>query len=389
MREANHLITPEELMAYLDGELAPDRAAIAMAHLEHCRDCQGTAADLQGVSRRLLTWQVEAPSGLTSDRLSGSLADSRQVKGNHSQGKRFLRWTVAFVTVCVGFVVVMPTMFRQADRSRMVATQLHDGSAMMSARVREQRTYPSLEASTRWPQSVGRVPRGPGPMIVRTSELALSTSEFDKAHARILAILGQHKGYVAQLNVNAFVGAARSLDATLRVPAGELEATASELKSLGRVAEEWQTGEEVTQQYVDLDARLTNARNAEQRLTDLLREHAGKLSDVLQVEKEIDEVREKIERMEAEKKTLANRIDFATLKIKVTENYQAQMQVVPGAILTRIRNAAVEGYKSTAESLVAAGVFLLTYGPTIFLWGALLLIPARIAWKKWGRAAAR
>jgi len=63
----NHPIEAEELMAYLDGELLMDRASAAAAHLERCRDCQGLAADLQGVSQRLRAWQVEPPgSGLTS-----------------------------------------------------------------------------------------------------------------------------------------------------------------------------------------------------------------------------------------------------------------------------------------------------------------------------------
>jgi Putative zinc-finger len=52
-------IEPEELMAYLDGELPMDQAGAAATHLERCRDCQGLAADFQRVSRRLMEWQVE------------------------------------------------------------------------------------------------------------------------------------------------------------------------------------------------------------------------------------------------------------------------------------------------------------------------------------------
>jgi DNA repair exonuclease SbcCD ATPase subunit len=99
--------------------------------------------------------------------------------------------------------------------------------------------------------------------------------------------------------------------ATLRVPADQLDAAATELKSLGRAESESQSGEEVTQQCVELDARLTNANNTEQRLTDLLRQRTGKLADALAVEKQIDQIREKIERMEAENKSLGKRIDFA------------------------------------------------------------------------------
>jgi len=223
-------------------------------------------------------------------------------------------------------------------------------------------------------------------MIVRTSQLTLTTAEFDKVRDRIVTVLARHKGYIAELNISAPMGAARNLEATLRVPADQLEAATAELKLLGRVEMESQRGEEVTQQYVDLEARLANAKNTEQRLTDLLRQRTGKLADVLAIEKEIDDVREKIERLEAERKNLGNRVDFATLSIKVSEDYKAEMQVVPGSFLTRLQNAAVEGYQSMVEGLVGVLLALVTYGPTILIWSGLLFFPARIAWKRWRRA---
>jgi len=114
---------------------------------------------------------------------------------------------------------------------------------------------------------------------------------------------------------------------------------------------------------------LSNARNTERRLTDLLRQRTGKLADILAVEKEIDSVRGEIERMEAEKKNLASRVYFATLNIKVMEDYKAQLQVVPGSTLTRFRNAAVEGYQSMVEGLVSVLLFLFTYGPSLLISG--------------------
>ena len=73
--------------------------------------------------------------------------------------------------------------------------------------------------------------------------------------------------------------------------------------------------------------------------------------------------------MEAEKKNLASRVYFATLNIKVMEDYKAQLQVVPGSTLTRFRNAAVEGYQSMVEGLVSVLLFLFTYGPSLLISG--------------------
>jgi hypothetical protein len=86
---------------------------------------------------------------------------------------------------------------------------------------------------------------------------------------------------------------------------------------------------------VDLEARLANARNTERRLTDLLKERTGKLSDVLAVENEHARVRGEIERMEAERKNMSNQVSFATLNVTITEDYRAQLHVVPPSTAAR------------------------------------------------------
>jgi hypothetical protein len=155
----------------------------------------------------------------------------------------------------------------------------------------------------------------------------------------------------------------------------------SGLKALGHVDSESQGGQDVTSQYVDLQARLGNARNTEKRLTDLLNQRTGKLSDVLQVEQELDRVRGEIEQMEAQRKTMANQVTFATLSLTVSEEYKAQLEAVPPTTGMRLRNGAVEGYRGMVDGIVGVILFLLSSGPSLLLWGAVLFFPARGAWR--------
>jgi hypothetical protein len=227
-----------------------------------------------------------------------------------------------------------------------------------------------------------------GPMIIRSAQLSLITKEFDKARANLEAILTRHHGYVGELKAGGSTGSGRTLNATLRVPADQLDATLTEVKTLGRVESESQSGQDVTSQYVDLQARLSNARNTEQRLTDLLRNRTGKLSDVLEVEQELDRVRGEIEQMEAERKNMSNQVSYATLNATIAEDYKAQLQVVPPSTSTRLSNAAVEGYRSMADGVVSLALFLLSTGPSLLLWGVVLFLPARLIWKKVRRSFA-
>ena len=225
-------------------------------------------------------------------------------------------------------------------------------------------------------------------MIIRTAQLSLITKEFDKARANLEAILKRHRGYFGELKVGGATGSGRTFAATLRVPADQLDATLADVKTLGRLESESQSGQDVTSQYVDLQARLANARNTEQRLTDLLRNRTGKLSDVLDVERELDRVRGEIEQMEAERKTMSNQVSFATLNATISEDYQAQLQVVPPSTSTRLGNAAVDGYRSMVEGVMSLTLFLLSNGPSLLLWGVILFMPARMIWKKLRRSFA-
>src|SRR5262249_30169565 len=159
------------------------------------------------------------------------------------------------------------------------------------------------------------------PMIIRTADLAVivKNDEFEKARAAIDEILKRHHGHVGVLNVTNPEGSARSLAGTLTVPSRSLDAATADIKCLSPTEKESQGGEEVTQQYVDLQARLANSKHTEQQLTDILRQRTGKLSDVLAVEMQISRVRSEIERMEAQRKTMKNQVDFATLNLTVTE----------------------------------------------------------------------
>jgi Domain of unknown function (DUF4349)/Putative zinc-finger len=418
MNKIMHPIEPEELMAYLDGELAADRAAEAANHLGECAECQGLVAELRSVSHSLKTWKVEPPESGTPPAIETALAEnrpeSRQVSPPHRRSWREVlgqRWAAVAWAGAVAAILLlavgMPTLQRRSanysfskprETVLLVAPETSDAKPEgggggdrdkleMSANL--QQPPPVKFKATQQNQSAeARGLIANGPMIIRSAQLSLITKEFDGVRANLEAILKRHRGYVGELKAGGSTGAGRTLTATLRVPSDQLDATLTEVKTLGRVESESQSGQDVTSQYVDLQARLSNARNTEQRLTDLLRNRTGKLSDVLEVEQELDRVRGQIEQMEAERKNMANQVSYATLNATIAEDYKAQLQVVPPSTSTRLSNAAVDGYRSMADGVVSLALFLLSTGPSLLLWGVVLFLPARLIWKKVRRSFA-
>jgi hypothetical protein len=360
----NHPIEQEELMAYLDGELYTDRASAVATHLEGCDECRKIASDLRQVTSALQTWRVE-PAARPD---IGAALDDRAAKRSGTPRRR-LMWSFAWGLA--GLFVVVSVMSVSVRQPLLKPPVAQFGDAQVSL-------YSTSSVPRR---SAVEFAKARNPMIMYRTELSIVTKDFGTSRGELEAILKRHGGYLGDLVVKASPGSGRYLEATLRVPANQLEAVMTELRALGHVDSESQTGEDVTQQSVDLDARLSNARNSERRLVEILREKTGKLGDVLDVEKEVERVRGEIEAMEAERKSLTNRVEFATLNVKLVEEARAENQM-PGSISFRLRNAAIEGYRTLAEGLTGAVLFLLAYAPSTLFWSAVLFFPARFIWRR-------
>jgi hypothetical protein len=434
MSTTPHPLAPEEIMAHLDGELSPARAQSVSTHIESCAICQELVTSLRNTSSSLSHWTI----GSVPARLQNNVAKSILQFGS-SDSNRFPhthRWTrkqwiagLAVTATATVFLlsISLPTLNRShsaAQKASAVAqrreqlAQATNGPPMDFARLNSEeeqqntnkKLYPMDESLTALsapapgvsPRAVDRnvmrfQEKGihplsglahSAPMIARTVSLALIAKDFDSSRASLDTIVARHNGYAASLTVNTPQGAARTLQASLRIPAPQLPAALAEIKALGRAESENQNGEEVTQQHADLVARLKNSRETEQRLQAILTQRTGKISDVLEVEQEIARVRGEIEQMEAEQKNLEHRVDFATIDLQLSEEYKAKLDSRAPAISTRIHNAAVNGYRNVADTLLSIVLFFAEYVPVLCFWLLLLFIPAWLVWRRWRHATA-
>jgi anti-sigma factor RsiW len=245
MRKSDHPIAQEELMAYLDGELSVDRAATAAEHLERCRECQALAAELRGVSEHLMAWQIEPLGPRMDEAVFAGLVKRGQARETTTAPSgwtwrtvlRVRPWVLGLAGACVAVLALVTVSPQRSFQAQRTFKQLQ-------ADVTRTREPVAALSASAMPQATERSPRisvdsvTAKRMVVRTAQIALTTTNFDSVRDRIEDILKRHQGYVGQLNVSAPQGAARTLEATLRVSAGELDAVVTELKKLGRVESE-------------------------------------------------------------------------------------------------------------------------------------------------------
>jgi anti-sigma factor RsiW len=431
----NSLTHPsEEIMALVDGELTAAEASVVQAHIDECVECSALVAELRGTSQALHAWALpefsaEAVRGV-EEKIEAADAKSRELKPRRYTPLSFRNWrlwaiggggaaaVVLALVIAVAIAIDRPQYFVSEMRStsepaqdkavsiladsapietasadhRSVATAAGGGRAVsqrVEAGVAGQESMP-LSASV---ASLAQIQPGvsggtaqahaaSAPMIARSVAMTVLVKNVEDARRDLDGILGKHGGYAAQLTLNTPENGARSFQSSLRIPAEELTVALDELRRLGRVQTETQSGEEVTQQHTDLVARLTNARETETRLRAILQQRTGKMEDVLDVEEKISETRGEIEQMEAEQKALEHRVAFASIELQLTERYKAQLGAgAQQSVGTEMHNALVNGLRNAGGSLLGLVLFFEEYGPAMVLWTVLLGGPVWLVWR--------
>jgi Domain of unknown function (DUF4349)/Putative zinc-finger len=414
MTTTTHSVAPEEIMAFLDGELSAVAAQTVSAHLKDCAQCAMVAEQFRATSQMLSRWDVEAAPAALEDsvkKLAAKAAAHRAVVKSRSSGFRGPRLLVIGSGAAAVMALLMVAVFFPFSRRSPPSAELVLADRASAGHVQPRRSEEMRRpADTLLPQgsrfaagvagssggiiggtgfsggSVGQLEASstPAPMIARAAWLVIRVKDVEASRSSLDSILARHHGYPAQLNVTSPEYGARGLQASLRIPAAELLSTVGEIKGMGRLENESQSGEDVTRQHTDLAARLKTARETEERFRAILQERTGKISDVLEVEQSIARVRGEIESMEAEQKALEHRVDFASVEIQLTEEYKAQLGS-PDSVSTRIYNAFVAGYRNATETLLGFLLFFEEYGLSLVIWLVVLGLPILLVWRRYRR----
>lgn len=215
------------------------------------------------------------------------------------------------------------------------------------------------------------------PRIYYSAELSIVTKEFARSRSSLEDILERHHGYTSRLRM---VGqpSGSILNTTLRVPSSEYRPTLAELKTVGLVEHEEEAADEITQQHSELEARLVNAQNEEQRILQMLQNRNDKTSDPAGLERQVALLRGEITRMQSERYSSDSRATLANISLSLREERTPPAETIG----TKLRAAAVEGLSDAFESVSAILLLLAGRGPLLALWAILLYFPARFFWRR-------
>ena len=165
--------------------------------------------------------------------------------------------------------------------------------------------------------------------IIYTADLDLVVDDFQGFEKQLPQVIEAAGGFVASRKTDRRHGDHRQGSWTIRVPVAKYDSLLSGITALGFARSRNETSQDVTEDYVDLQARISNHRKLEQRILDMLEHRSGKLEDLLEMERELSRVRETIERMEGRLRVLTDQTDLATIRLAVTEQATYEPPAAP------------------------------------------------------------
>lgn len=218
--------------------------------------------------------------------------------------------------------------------------------------------------------------------IIKTGELSIRVKDTLKAVEEAKRIAEAKNGYVQSSNVNDNGTGPRSGYLTIRVPASAFEETLAKLKAIGvLVLNENVRGQDVTMQYVDLEADLTNARAEEASYLEIMK-RSGKIEEVLMVAQRLADVRGRIERLDGQKRYLENQTDLATITVNLTEETKIEIPSKtwkPYEVLRSSIREVVSALQSLVDFLIQFIIgFIGIFIPVVLLVGGFLWIMWKI-----------
>jgi hypothetical protein len=156
-------------------------------------------------------------------------------------------------------------------------------------------------------------------MIIRNGSTSIEVDSLDRAVARVRAIASRLGGFVANTSAQTGRDQVHSSTLELRIPSARFDEAVSGLLPVGHVEGVNISAEDVGEEYVDVAARVANARRLEARLIELLATQTGKLVEMLAVERELARVREEIERYEGRLRYLKAHTAMSSLAVTLHE----------------------------------------------------------------------
>jgi negative regulator of sigma E activity len=400
----------ELLSAYIDGELSDSERERVERHLEHCEECRDELEELRQTAELVGSLpQQELPEGFRQELRQQLLVEATGEQRDRSGAGRSRGWTSGLfrrvtrwgrsswvgVAAAVIVVLIVVTAGTGLLLNGWMGSSMQDG-APMEAELGSDTVAPEVrtdsakgtgapgatteESSSAKANGADWTPTEGTAMferkVIRTAQLEVEVEEAQKAYQQLVVMTESMGGYV-QESTQRSTGERLSAHLILRVPETTFRQAIERISELGKIKSQHMSGQDVTEEYVDLESRSRTLSAKESRLMDILAE-AKNVDEILKIERELWSVREKIEQLQGRLRYLDHLTSLATLQVNLVEPYEGPTIGKPGLIerLVRAFNDSIEQLGDYTGDLLVGVVWVLPYAVvlTVVVWIMLSIV---------------
>lgn len=251
------------------------------------------------------------------------------------------------------------------------AGEFADMATAPSDQKSEARPMPAPGASPASPEP-NQVPVGER-LVIKSGELTLRVDDALASQQQAIRVAKGLGGFVASSNGSTYERGLPSASLTLRVPSRHFETAMEQLASVeggAEIVSRSSTGDDVTAQVADVEARLRVLRGEEEQYLAILKE-TRKIGDVLAVKERLSQVRQQIESYDAQRKVMRDQASLSTINATFLQRPAVGTPEGPKNWAGDAWAKAVNGLQAVGTALAQAGIFLFVFAP---IWLPVVLI---------------
>lgn len=230
-------------------------------------------------------------------------------------------------------------------------------------------SYTVMAASAEPASAMRKVSQAPEQkaMIIRTANMELEVNSLDKSILEVKQLIEKHQAQVTNENSSNWSGRKEN-SLSIRIPAAHLDAFIADLEGLGYFSRSKNISQQdVTEEYIDNEARLKNQRQLEERFRELLKQ-AKNIEDILKVEQELNRIRQDIDSREGRSQYLRDQVAKSTVYLRLVEI----LPFVEKAPQDKLGNRIIRNFKAGWEYLIEFILFVLSLWPFVLVVGSII-----------------
>jgi uncharacterized protein DUF4349 len=222
--------------------------------------------------------------------------------------------------------------------------------------------------------------------IIRTGRIELVVATYDDARVKVDALVASVGGYVDSTRVDRRQGSVSDATIVVRIPSSKFGGLLPKLREIGEVVSESTDAADITDQYVDIAARLAGAQALEKRLLELATAKEGKIDQILAVERELARVRTEVETYQGKIRQWDNQVTLSTLTLQLSTK-RPEIVAAPKPTPT-LGSQTKQSFSDSFAALRDFGTWLAVTAIAIVPW-LILIIPGLVIGRRLGRRLLR